>query len=71
MSDGVPNPIQIALTPEQQALFQQLTGEHATFLELTPEVEGGSSGAGRGLKFRWRLSEATGIPRREWKPGEL
>ena len=49
----VPQPIQVPLTPEQ---------------ELTPELESPASGAGEGLRFRWRLSVATGIPRQHWVP---
>lgn len=64
----VPQPIQVPLTPEQQALIQRLSGQHAEVLELTPEPESPASGAGEGLRFRWRLSVATGIPRQQWAP---
>ena len=67
MGTPVP-PIQLELTQEQQALIQRLSGQHAQVLELTPEPTDGASGAGRGLKFRWRLSVATGIPRQQWGP---
>ena len=66
--NDVPQPIQVPLTPEQQALIQRLSGQHAEALELTPELESPASGAGEGLRFRWRLSVATGIPRQHWVP---
>lgn len=68
MADSV-QPIQIALTAEQQALIQRLSGQHAQVLELVPDAAEGASGAGRGLQFRWRLSVATGIPRQQRGPG--
>jgi hypothetical protein len=64
-----PRPIQVPLTPEQQALIRRLSGQHAEVLELTPEPQDPSSGAGEGLRFRWRLSVATGIPRQQWVAG--
>ena len=59
-------PIQIELTPEQQQLIQRLSGQAAKVLELTPEAPSAPSGGGRGLKFRWRLSVASGVPRLQW-----
>ena len=61
--------IAIPLTEEQQALIRAMTGEHATVLELAPEADGGKSGSGRALRFMWRLSTTTGIPRQVWDPG--
>lgn len=60
-------PIQVPLTPEQQALIHRLSGQHAEVLELTPEPDNPTNGAGEGLRFRWRLSLATGIPRQQWE----
>jgi hypothetical protein len=62
--------IQVRLTPEQQALIQRLSGQHADMLELTPEPNDATTGAGATLRFRWRLSEATGIPRQQWADGD-
>jgi hypothetical protein len=67
--DDAPEPIQIELTEEQQQLIRRLSGQFAKVLELTPDPANASSGAGRGLQFRWRLSVATGIPRQVWDGG--
>jgi len=61
-----PQPIHVPLTPEQQALIKRLSGQHAEILELTPEPDKPGTGSGSGLRFRWRLSAATGIPRQRW-----
>lgn len=67
--DEPAQPIQIQLTPEQQQLIRRLSGQFAQVLELTPDANSASAGAGQGLQFRWRLSVATGIPRQQWGPG--
>ena len=59
-------PIQIPLTPEQQAMIRRLSGQHAEILEITPDAGEPSRGSGESLRFRWRLSTATGIPRQQW-----
>jgi hypothetical protein len=63
-------PIQLSLTEEQQALIQRLSGQHVQVLELTPDPTDGATGAGEGLKFKWRLSVASGIPRQLWDFGK-
>ena len=67
MSDAPRQSIQVPLTPDQQALIARLSGQHAEVLELTPEPENPGGGTGEALRFRWRLSAATGIPRQQWK----
>jgi len=69
MSEGR-HSIEIPLTPEQQALIHRLSGQHAEILELTPEPQDPASGVGQTLRFRWRLSDATGIPRLNWVRGK-
>ena len=64
--DGPSESIQIPLTPEQQQLIQRLSGQFAQALELTPEPGDPTGGDGCGLRFRWRLSTNTGIPRQRW-----
>jgi hypothetical protein len=59
-------PIQLPLTPEQQELIHRITGEHAYMLELVPDQGDGASGTGRGLRFNWRISVDSGIPRQQW-----
>ena len=63
-------PFQLPLTEEQQALIQRLSGQHVQILELTPDPTDGATGAGEGLKFKWRLSVASGIPRQLWDFGK-
>ena len=62
-------PIQLPLTPEQQEMIHRLTGEHANVLELAVEPGDGSSGTGHGLRFNWRISVDSGIPRQQWALG--
>ncbi|HUS14150.1 MAG TPA: hypothetical protein VM536_03935 [Chloroflexia bacterium] len=66
---SAPPTIEISLTEEQQALIHAMTGEHATVIELAPDPSEGTSGSGRALRFKWRLSTATGIPRLAWDTG--
>ena len=61
-----PEEIVLELTPEQQALIRRASGQHARVLQLTLPEDGSNEGVGRGLHFRWRLSQATGIPRQIW-----
>jgi hypothetical protein len=68
MSSDEP-PIQLPLTPEQQELIHKITGEHAFVLELIPDPGNTTSGTGRGLRFAWRISVDTGIPRQQWVRG--
>lgn len=56
-------PVRIVLTEEQRNLVKRLSGQHVEAIELEAEDEKSSTGP---LKFRWRLSAATGIPRRAW-----
>lgn len=59
-------PSQLPLTEEQEELIHRLTGEHANLLELAPDPGDGTSGKGRGLRFNWRISVDSGIPRQRW-----
>jgi hypothetical protein len=67
--DSPEGPIQLPLTEEQQELIHRLTGEHANVLELAPDAGDGTSGKGRGLRFNWRISVDSGIPRPQWIMG--
>jgi hypothetical protein len=59
-------PIKLPLTKEQQEMIHRLTGEHAAVLELTPDAGDASAGTGCGLRFNWRISVDSGIPRQQW-----
>ena len=63
------DPIQIPLTPEQQELIRQLSGQSAQSLVLTPEAADPSSGAGAGFRFHWRFATGEGGASSE-PPGE-
>jgi hypothetical protein len=64
-------PIHIQLTEEQQEMIHRVTGERASLLELVPDPTDGTSGAGRGLSFHWRISVDSGIPRQQWVTGRV
>lgn len=61
MSDQ--EPVRIVLTPEQREQVRRLSGQVVEALELEPGDAKKESGA---LRFLWRLSAATGIPRQAW-----
>jgi hypothetical protein len=56
-------PVRIVLTPEQRETVRRLSGQQIDAIELTPDdvKQGGGP-----LRFLWRLSAATGIPRQKW-----
>jgi hypothetical protein len=62
-------PILLQLTEEQQEMIHRMSGQHAQFLELTPDSGEGSEGSGRAIQFRWRNSVSSGIPRQQWDFG--
>lgn len=68
-----PDPVRIVLTPEQREVVRRLSGQHVEAIELSPE-EGKeaetSEKPGGVLRFLWRLSAATGIPRQAWVQDE-
>jgi hypothetical protein len=56
-------PVRIVLTPEQRDLVRRMSGQNIDAIELTPDKATPDSGP---LRFLWRLSAATGIPRHGW-----
>ena len=54
-------PVRIVLTPEQQETVRRLSGQQIDAIELTPDDVKKGEGP---LRLLWRLSAATGIPRR-------
>ena len=56
-------PIQLSAHRGTAGVDSAASGQHVQVLELTPDPADGATGAGQGLKFKWRLSVATGIPR--------
>ena len=61
-------PVRIVLTPEQREMVRRMSGTNIDAIELAPDEAG--SGTGGALKFVWRLSTATGIPRLKWEEPE-
>ena len=56
-------PVRIVLTPEQRETVRRLSGQQIDAIELTPDdvKQGGGP-----LRFLWRLSASSGIPRQAW-----
>ena len=60
-------PVQIVLTPEQREMVRRMSGQNIDAIELEPDATKKDGGA---LKFVWRLSNASGIPRQRWADDE-
>jgi hypothetical protein len=56
-------PVRIVLTPEQREVLRRMSGQNIDAIELAPEAGNKTGGP---LRFLWRLSAATGIPRQAW-----
>ncbi len=56
-------PVRIVLTPEQRELVRRMSGQNIDAIEL--EADETAKGGGP-MKFVWRLSATTGIPRQKW-----
>lgn len=56
-------PVRIVLTPEQRETLRRLSGQHVDAIEVTPDE---AKKGGGPLRFLWRLSSASGIPRQAW-----
>ena len=64
-------PVRLVLTPEQREIVKRLSGQHVEAIELEPEKPAANEAPKKGvLRFLWRLSAATGIPRQAWLPDE-
>ncbi len=59
--------VRIVLTPEQRELVRRMSGQNFDVIDISPEdaKRGGGS-----LRFGWRLSVASGIPRLGWTEGD-
>lgn len=55
--------VRIILTPEQREQIRRVSGQVVDALEIDPAE---SKKPGGVLRFLWRLSAATGIPRQVW-----
>jgi hypothetical protein len=69
-------PVRLVLTPEQREVVRRLSGQHVEAIELESEKPAANEPASNEpakkgvLRFLWRLSAATGIPRQAWLPNE-
>lgn len=63
MPEKEPEPLQIVLTPEQREQIHRASGQFVDAIEVAPDHVEKKGGA---MKFKWRLSAATGIPRQAW-----
>jgi hypothetical protein len=67
-------PVRIELTPEQREAVHRASGQHVDAIELVREespsmdVDAADETGTRNprLRFKWRPSVATGIPRQAW-----
>ncbi len=59
-------PMRLVLTKEQREMVKRLSGQDMEVIELTPDELDPSQGKGTMLKFLWRLSATSGIPRQKW-----
>jgi hypothetical protein len=55
--------MRIVLTPEQKEMVRRMSGQNIDAIEMNPED---TKKGGGPLRFLWRLSTATGIPRQKW-----
>ena len=55
--------LRIVLTPEQKEMVRRMSGQNIDAIEVSPED---TKKGGGPLRFLWRLSTATGIPRQKW-----
>jgi len=60
-------PVRIVLTPEQREQIRRVSGQVVDALEIEA---GETKKPGGVLRFLWRLSAATGIPRQVWTSDE-
>jgi len=56
-------PVRIVLTPEQREQLRRVSGQVVDAIEIDQNTAKKGGGI---LKFLWRLSGATGIPRQAW-----
>ncbi|HEY4320877.1 MAG TPA: hypothetical protein VGM77_06795 [Gemmatimonadales bacterium] len=67
MSEQDQEQVRIVLTPEQRELVRRMSGQNIDAIELEPGDPKTGAGA---VKFLWRLSVASGIPRLQWSEEE-
>ena len=63
MTTPPPDPLRLVLTPEQKEAVRRMSGQNIDAIELEPEDARKGGGL---LRFLWRLSSTSGIPRQQW-----
>jgi hypothetical protein len=63
MAEEKQEPVRIVLTPEQRELVHRMSGQYIDAIDL--ESEDTRKGGGK-MRFVWRLSATSGIPRQKW-----
>lgn len=58
--------MRLILTKEQRAMIKRLSGQDMDAIDLMPDESDTTNGTGTMLKFQWRLSATSGIPRQKW-----
>ena len=61
MSDG--EPVRLVLTAEQRELIQRVSGRQVEAIEINTDDDRSDGGH---LRFLWRRSVASGVPRQQW-----
>jgi len=64
--DTKPEPtdeLRLILTPEQKEIVRRMSGQNIDAIQLEPED---TKKGGGPLRFLWRLSSTSGIPRQQW-----
>jgi hypothetical protein len=61
-----PDQVRLVLTPEQKEMVRRMSGQNIDAIELEPED---TKQGGGPLRFLWRLSSTSGIPRQQWAEG--
>ena len=60
--------IEIVLTPEQRETIRRASGQDIEAIEVLTRALKDSAAP---VKLRWRLSQASGIPRLDWQVADI
>ena len=60
--------VEIVLTPEQREKIRRASGQDIEAIEVLTQALKESTAP---VKLRWRLSQASGIPRLDWQAADI